>query len=113
MQPSFGAVFLRSIDSLEEYKQPPRRPVKLEEYMTNLHLDNKEPDEEVVRESCRVITSRLHKEACCVVDMSTDSEEDLYFPEEGPSTVNKAMKKSPHKLGSDRSDISDPAKVKP
>ena len=72
--------------------------------MTNLHLDNKEPEEEVVRESCRVITSRLYKEAFCVVDMSTDSEEDLCFPEEGPSTVNKAMKKSHPKLGSDSED---------
>ena len=85
---------------MEEYEQPPRRPVRLEEYMVNLHLDTKEPEEEAVRETCRVITSHPQRETCYAVEISTDSDEELCFPEEGLSTTGENTEKSPPKLGS-------------
>ncbi|KAL0922852.1 hypothetical protein M5K25_006879 [Dendrobium thyrsiflorum] len=88
----------RVIDSLGEYHQTARRPIKLGDFMTELKIDEKEEeaeDELLPTETCRVIsaTSEISErekyaeeaapEFCLMVSsMDYSSEEDLYFPKE-------------------------------
>ncbi|KAL0910230.1 hypothetical protein M5K25_021190 [Dendrobium thyrsiflorum] len=88
----------RVIDSLGEYHQTARRPIKLGDFMTELKIDEKEEeaeDELLPTETCRVIsaTSEILErekyaeeaapEFCLMVSsMDYSSEEDLYFPRE-------------------------------
>ncbi|KAL0923388.1 hypothetical protein M5K25_007442 [Dendrobium thyrsiflorum] len=88
----------RVIDSLGEYHQTARRPIKLGDFMTELKIDEKEEeaeDELLPAEICRIIsaTSEISErekyaeeaapEFCLMVSsMDYSSEEDLYFPKE-------------------------------
>ncbi|KAL0916627.1 hypothetical protein M5K25_014154 [Dendrobium thyrsiflorum] len=88
----------RVIDSLGEYHQTARRPIKLSDFMTELKIDEKEgetDDELLPTEICRVIsaTSEISErekyaeeaapEFCLMVSsMDYSSEDDLYFPKE-------------------------------
>ncbi|KAL0906669.1 hypothetical protein M5K25_025182 [Dendrobium thyrsiflorum] len=87
----------RVIDSLGEYHQTARRPIKLGDFMTELKIDEEEEAEDKLlpTETCRVIsaTSEILKrekyaeeaapEFCLMVSsMDYSSEEDLYFPKE-------------------------------
>ncbi|KAL0904044.1 hypothetical protein M5K25_026116 [Dendrobium thyrsiflorum] len=89
------------IDSLDEYYQTVRQPIKLADFMSELKIGETEEDGDtdfLPTEVCRVIsvapgTSINEKyvkkeapEACMMVlPMDCSSEEDLYFPEEGES----------------------------
>ncbi|KAL0922622.1 hypothetical protein M5K25_006622 [Dendrobium thyrsiflorum] len=88
----------RVIDSLGEYHQTMRRPIKLGDFMTGLKINEEEEeaeDELLPTETCRVISATLKtsemeeyaEEAApefCLMVSSLDysSEEDLYFPRE-------------------------------
>ncbi|KAL0911383.1 hypothetical protein M5K25_019519 [Dendrobium thyrsiflorum] len=54
------------INSTDEYQQPPRRPVMLEEYMADLFLDSESEEEgSIPIETCRVISISI--ETCRVI----------------------------------------------
>ncbi|KAL0918678.1 hypothetical protein M5K25_010701 [Dendrobium thyrsiflorum] len=87
----------RVIDSLGEYHQTARRPIKLGDFMTELKIDEEEEAEDKLlpTETCRVIstTSKIQKREkyaeeaapkfCLMVSsMDYSSEDDLYFPKE-------------------------------
>ncbi|KAL0914372.1 hypothetical protein M5K25_014716 [Dendrobium thyrsiflorum] len=88
----------RVIDSLGEYHQTARRPIKLGDCMTELKIDEKEEeaeDELLPTETCRVISATSEildrekyaeeaaPEFCLMVSLMDYSfEEDLYFPKE-------------------------------
>ncbi|KAL0904660.1 hypothetical protein M5K25_026789 [Dendrobium thyrsiflorum] len=88
----------RVIDSLGEYHQTVRRPIKLGDFMTELKINEEEEeteDELLPTETCRFIstTSEISErekyaeeaapEFCLMVSsMDYSSEEDLYFPKE-------------------------------
>ncbi|KAL0927954.1 hypothetical protein M5K25_002182 [Dendrobium thyrsiflorum] len=88
----------RVIDSLGEYHQTARRPIKLGDFMTELKIDEKEEeayDELFPTETCRVISAtpeisgrekyaeEAAPEFCLMVSsMDYSSEEDLYFLKE-------------------------------
>ncbi|KAL0912819.1 hypothetical protein M5K25_016228 [Dendrobium thyrsiflorum] len=87
----------RVIDSLGEYHQTVRRPIKLGDFMTELKIDEEEEadDELLPTEICRVISATLKisgrekyaeeaapKFCLMVSSMDYSSEEDLYFPKE-------------------------------
>ncbi|KAL0906533.1 hypothetical protein M5K25_025034 [Dendrobium thyrsiflorum] len=88
----------RVIDSLGEYHQTVRRPIKLGDFMTELKINEEEEeieDELLPTETCRFIsaTSEMLErekyaeeaapEFCLMVSsMDYSSEEDLYFPKE-------------------------------
>ncbi|KAL0911129.1 hypothetical protein M5K25_019245 [Dendrobium thyrsiflorum] len=88
----------RVIDSLSEYHQTARRPIKLGDFMTELKIDEEEEeaeDELLPTETCRVILAiseisdrekyaeEAAPEFCLMVSsMDYSSEEDLYFPNE-------------------------------
>ncbi|KAL0918566.1 hypothetical protein M5K25_010581 [Dendrobium thyrsiflorum] len=111
------------IDSTEEYQQPPRRPVRLEEYMADLFIDSESEDEgSIPIETCRVISKRGGRAArgrnipldICKADVKisskevhhtpapfTDSDEELHFPdEESDHKGKKILKERFPKLGS-------------
>ncbi|KAL0913152.1 hypothetical protein M5K25_016588 [Dendrobium thyrsiflorum] len=87
----------RVIDSLGEYHQTARRPIKLGDFMIELKINEEEEVEDKVlpTETCRVIStiSKISErekyaeeaapEFCLMVSsMDYSSEEDLYFPKE-------------------------------
>ncbi|KAL0911011.1 hypothetical protein M5K25_019110 [Dendrobium thyrsiflorum] len=87
----------RAIDSLDEYYQTVRRPIKLADFMSELKVaEAEEADEEPFPvETCRVISvtpvapikdkyvNELVVEIClATLSMDYSSEEDLYFPRE-------------------------------
>ncbi|KAL0907190.1 hypothetical protein M5K25_025739 [Dendrobium thyrsiflorum] len=87
----------RAIDSLDEYYQTVRRPIKLPDFMSELKVaEAEEADEELFSvETCRVISvtpvapikdkyvNELAVEICLATSsMDYSSEEDLYFPRE-------------------------------
>ncbi|KAL0921456.1 hypothetical protein M5K25_008530 [Dendrobium thyrsiflorum] len=111
------------IDSTDEYQQPPRRPVMLEEYMADLFLNSESEEEESIPiETCRVISKRGGRAArgrnipldICKADVKmsskevhrtpapfTDSDEELHFPdEESDHKGKKILKERCPKLGS-------------
>ncbi|KAL0927767.1 hypothetical protein M5K25_001975 [Dendrobium thyrsiflorum] len=89
------------IDSLDEYYQTVRQPIKLADFMSELKIGETEEDGDtdfLPTEVCRVISvapgtsinenyvKKDAPEACMMVlPMDCSSEEDLYFPEEGES----------------------------
>ncbi|KAL0912939.1 hypothetical protein M5K25_016362 [Dendrobium thyrsiflorum] len=91
----------RVIDSLDEYYQTVRQPIKLADFMSGLKVGEAEKDgdaDPLPTEVCRVISvvsSTLVNEECAkeaavescmmVLPMDCSSEEDLYFPEEDES----------------------------
>ncbi|KAL0929206.1 hypothetical protein M5K25_001150 [Dendrobium thyrsiflorum] len=111
----------RYIDSIDEYQQPPRRPIRLEDYMANLHFDSESEEETGIPiETCRVISHRggrngrgrgeslnpqrtnlkiCPKEMCCTTSPFTDSDEELCFPEDKSKSKMTLKGKCP-KLGS-------------
>ncbi|KAL0907824.1 hypothetical protein M5K25_022265 [Dendrobium thyrsiflorum] len=111
------------IDSTDEYQQPPRRPVMLEEYMADLFLNSESEEEESIPiETCRVISKRGGRAArgrnipldICKADVKmsskevhrtpapfTDSDEELHFhDEESDHKGKKILKERCPKLGS-------------
>ncbi|KAL0910790.1 hypothetical protein M5K25_018878 [Dendrobium thyrsiflorum] len=105
------------IDSLDEYYQTVRQPIKLADFMSELKIGETEEDGDtdfLPTEVCRVIsvtpgTSINEKyvkkeapEACMMVlPMDCSSEEDLYFPEEGESDPDIASQMEHVNLGGD------------
>ncbi|KAL0920008.1 hypothetical protein M5K25_009108 [Dendrobium thyrsiflorum] len=103
------------IDSLEEYYQTVRQPIKLADFMSELKIGETEKDGDadfLPTEVCRVIsvaqsTSINEKyvkkeapEACMMVlPMDCSSEEDLYFPEEDESDPDIASQMEHVNLG--------------
>ncbi|KAL0915747.1 hypothetical protein M5K25_013200 [Dendrobium thyrsiflorum] len=89
------------IDSLDEYYQTVRQPIKLADFMSGLKVGETEEDDDadfLPAEVCRVISvvpstpinggyvKKEAPEACMMVlPMDCSSEEDLYFPEEDES----------------------------
>lgn len=93
---------IQKIISLEEHKQPPRRLVKLEEYMANLQLNIKIPEKEVSKKTCRTISIQENfneenlqpqRKACCIIETSIDSKENLCFIEKKPTKKEKKKHK--------------------
>ncbi|KAL0919136.1 hypothetical protein M5K25_011211 [Dendrobium thyrsiflorum] len=107
----------RIIDSLDEYYQTVRQPIKLADFMSGLKIGETEEDGYTYflpTEVCRVIsvaqsTSINEKyvkkeapEACMMVlPMDCSSEEDLYFPEEDESDPDIASQMEHMNLGGD------------
>ncbi|KAI0502673.1 hypothetical protein KFK09_017630 [Dendrobium nobile] len=105
----------RVIDSLNEYYQTVRRPIKLADFMTELKIDEAEEDDEnsLPKEVCRVISvapstsikeehTEVPSESCMMVlPMDYSSEEDLYFPEGDESDPSIASRMGHVNLGSD------------
>lgn len=111
----------RYIDSIDEYQQPPRRPIRLEDSMANLHLDSESEEETSIPiETCRVISHRggrngrgrgeplnpqrtnfkvCPKETCRTTSPFTDSDEELCFPDDKKKSKMTLKNKCP-KLGS-------------
>ncbi|KAL0911960.1 hypothetical protein M5K25_017899 [Dendrobium thyrsiflorum] len=105
------------IDSLYEYYQTVRQPIKLADFMSELKIGETEEDGDadfLPTEVCRVIsvapgTSINEKyvkkeapEACMMVlPMNCSSEEDLYFPEKGESDPDIASQMEHVNLGGD------------
>ncbi|KAL0907761.1 hypothetical protein M5K25_022196 [Dendrobium thyrsiflorum] len=105
------------IDSLDEYYQTVRQPIKLADFMSELKIGETKEDGDtdyLPTEVCRVIsvapgTSINEKyvkkeapEACMMVlPMDCSSEEDLYFPEEGESDPDIASQMEHVNLGGD------------
>ncbi|KAL0904812.1 hypothetical protein M5K25_026966 [Dendrobium thyrsiflorum] len=105
------------IDSLDEYYQSVRQPIKLPDFMSGLKIGETEEggDADFLHtEVCRVIsvvpsTSINEKyvkkeapEACMMVlSMDCSSEEDLYFPEEDESDPDLASQMEHVNLGGD------------
>ncbi|KAL0913308.1 hypothetical protein M5K25_016759 [Dendrobium thyrsiflorum] len=111
------------IDSLDEYYQTVRQPIKLADFMSELKIGETEEDGDtdfLPTEVCRVIsvapgTSINEKyvkkeapEACMMVlPMDCSSEEDLYFPEEGESDPDIASQMEHVNLGGSDTDEND------
>ncbi|KAL0915759.1 hypothetical protein M5K25_013212 [Dendrobium thyrsiflorum] len=111
------------IDSLDEYYQTVRQPIKLADFMSELKIGETEEDGDadfLPTEVCRVIsvapsTSINEKyvkkeapEACMMVlPMDCSSEEDLYFPEEDESDPDIASQMEHVNLGGSDTDEDD------
>ncbi|KAL0906307.1 hypothetical protein M5K25_024790 [Dendrobium thyrsiflorum] len=106
----------RIIDSLDDYYQTARHPIKLVDYMSGLRIDKaKEADEDPLpTETCRVIlvmpvtpmkekyAEQIYVETCMVASsMDYSSEEDLYFPREAESEHDIASQMGHVNLGGD------------
>ncbi|KAL0928736.1 hypothetical protein M5K25_000655 [Dendrobium thyrsiflorum] len=105
------------IDSLDEYYQTVRQPIKLADFMSGLKVGETEEDgdaDSLPTEVCRVISvvsstpvnEECVKEAAVefcmmVLPMDCSSEEDLYFPEEDESDPDLASQMEHVNLGSD------------
>ncbi|KAL0917683.1 hypothetical protein M5K25_012763 [Dendrobium thyrsiflorum] len=102
------------IDSLDEYYQTVRQPIKLADFMSELKIGETEEDGDtdfLPTEVCRIIsvapgTSINEKyvkkeapEACMMVLPMDCSSEDLYFPEEGESDPDIASQMEHVNLG--------------
>ncbi|KAL0910899.1 hypothetical protein M5K25_018995 [Dendrobium thyrsiflorum] len=103
------------IDSLDEYYQTVRQPIKLADFMYGLKIGEIEEDGDanpLPTEVCRVISvvpsmpvneeyvKREAPEACMMVlPMNCSSEEDLYFPEENESDPDIASQMEHVNLG--------------
>ncbi|KAL0925322.1 hypothetical protein M5K25_003643 [Dendrobium thyrsiflorum] len=109
----------RIIDSLDEYNQTVRQPIRLTDFMSGLKVKEAEEDGDadyLPTEVCRVISvvpnmpvkdvKKAALESCMVVlPMDYSSEEDLYFPEEGESDPEVALQVERINLGSDSEPI--------
>ncbi|KAL0912825.1 hypothetical protein M5K25_016234 [Dendrobium thyrsiflorum] len=107
----------RVIDSLDEYYQTVRQPIKLADFMSELKVGEAEENgdaDSLPTEVCRVISvlpstpvnEECVKEAAVefcmmVLPMDCSSEEDLYFPEEDESDPDLASQMEHVNLGSD------------
>ncbi|KAL0921278.1 hypothetical protein M5K25_008337 [Dendrobium thyrsiflorum] len=107
----------RVIDSLDEYYQTVRQPIKLADFMSGLKVGEAEKDgdaDPLPTEVCQVISvvsSTLVNEECAkeaavescmmVLPMDCSSEEDLYFPEEDESDPDIASQMKHVNLGGD------------
>ncbi|KAL0907940.1 hypothetical protein M5K25_022397 [Dendrobium thyrsiflorum] len=105
------------IDSLDEYYQTVRQPIKLADFMSGLKIGEIEEDGDanpLPTEVCRVVSvvpsmpvneeyvKREAPEACMMVlPMDCSSEEDLYFPEEDESDPDIASQMEHVNLGGD------------
>ncbi|KAL0920049.1 hypothetical protein M5K25_009156 [Dendrobium thyrsiflorum] len=105
------------IDSLDEYYQTVRQPIKLADFMSELKIGETEEDGDadfLPTEVCRVISvvpstpinrKYVRKEAfescMMVLPMDCSSEEDLYFPEEDESDPDIASQMEHVNLGGD------------
>ncbi|KAL0910999.1 hypothetical protein M5K25_019100 [Dendrobium thyrsiflorum] len=105
----------RVIDSLDEYYQTVRQPIKLADFMSELKIGETEEDGDadfLPTEVCRVISvapsTSINKkyvkkeapEACMMLlPMDCSSEEDLYFPEEDESDPDIASQMEHVNLG--------------
>ncbi|KAL0903414.1 hypothetical protein M5K25_027793 [Dendrobium thyrsiflorum] len=107
----------RVIDSLDEYYQTVRQPIKLADFMSELKVGEAEENgdaDSLPTEVCRVISvlpstpvneeyvKGAAPESCMMVlPMDCSSEEDLYFPEEDESDPDLASQMEHVNLGSD------------
>lgn len=106
----------RAIDSLDEYYQTVRRPIKLADFMSELQIDKaEEGDEESLPiEVCRVVsvmpnvpikeeyTEEVTSESCMMVlPMDYSSEEDLSFPKTDESDPDIVSRMGHVNLGGD------------
>ncbi|KAL0911995.1 hypothetical protein M5K25_017935 [Dendrobium thyrsiflorum] len=107
----------RVIDSLDEYYQTVRQPIKLADFMSELKVGEAEENgdaDSLPTEVCRVISvlpSTPVNEECVkeadvefcmmVLPMDCSSEDDLYFPEEDESDPDLASQMEHVNLGSD------------
>ncbi|KAL0922657.1 hypothetical protein M5K25_006659 [Dendrobium thyrsiflorum] len=107
----------RVFDSLDEYYQTVRQPIKLADFMSRLKVGETEEDGDadfLITEVCRVISvvpnmpvneeyvKKEAPEACMMVlSMDCSSEEDLYFPEEDESDPDIASQMEHVNLGGD------------
>ncbi|KAL0928584.1 hypothetical protein M5K25_000482 [Dendrobium thyrsiflorum] len=107
----------RVIDSLDEYYQNVRQPIRLADFMSGLKVGEAKKDgdaDPLPTEVCRVISvvsSTLVNEECAkeaavescmmVLPMDCSSEEDLYFPEEDESDPDIASQMKHVNLGGD------------
>ncbi|KAL0925148.1 hypothetical protein M5K25_003458 [Dendrobium thyrsiflorum] len=105
------------IDSLDEYYQTVRQPIKLADFMSELKIGETEEDGDanpLPTEVCRVISAvqstpvsekYVKKEALescmMVLPMDCSSEEDLYFPDEDESDPDIASQMEHVNLGGD------------
>ncbi|KAL0917553.1 hypothetical protein M5K25_012620 [Dendrobium thyrsiflorum] len=108
------------IDSLDEYYQTVRQPIKLADFMSGLKIGEIEEDGDanpLPTEVCRVISAvpstpvskkyvkKEAPESCMVVlPMDCSSEEDLYFPSEDESDPDIASQMENVNLGGDSPD---------
>ncbi|KAL0903999.1 hypothetical protein M5K25_026067 [Dendrobium thyrsiflorum] len=111
------------IDSLDEYYQTVRQPIKLADFMSELKIGETEEDGDanfLPAEVCRVISvapstsvngKYIKKEApescMMVLPMDCSSEEDLYFPEEDESDPDIASQMEHVNLGGSDTDEDD------
>ncbi|KAL0920793.1 hypothetical protein M5K25_009962 [Dendrobium thyrsiflorum] len=107
----------RVIDSLDEYYQTVRQPIRLADFMSGLKVGEAEDDGDansLPTGVCRVISvvsgmpvneehvKEVALESCMVVSpMDYSLEEDLYFPEEGESDPEVASQMERINLGGD------------
>ncbi|KAL0926250.1 hypothetical protein M5K25_002464 [Dendrobium thyrsiflorum] len=107
----------RVIDSLDEYYQTVRQPIKLADFMSELNVGETEENGDsnsLPTEVCRgvsVVPSTPVNEECVkeaafefcmmVLPMDCSSEEDLYFPEEDESDLDLASQMEHVNLGGD------------
>ncbi|KAL0909852.1 hypothetical protein M5K25_020758 [Dendrobium thyrsiflorum] len=107
------------IDSLDEYYQTVRQPIKLADFMSELKIGETEEDGDadfLPAEVCRVISvvpstsvngkyvKKEAPESCMMVlPMDCSSEEDLYFPEEDESDPDIASQMEHVNLGASNS----------
>ncbi|KAL0921246.1 hypothetical protein M5K25_008303 [Dendrobium thyrsiflorum] len=105
------------IDSLDEYYQTVRQPIKLADFMSELKIGETEEDSDadfLPAEVCRVISvvpstsvngkyvkKEAHESCMMVLPMDCSSEEDLYFPEEDESDPDIASQMEHVNLGGD------------
>ncbi|KAL0907644.1 hypothetical protein M5K25_022064 [Dendrobium thyrsiflorum] len=111
------------IDSLDEYYQTVRQPIKLADFMSELKIGETEEDSDanfLPAEVCRVISvvpstsvngkyvkKEAHESCMMVLPMDCSSEEDLYFPEEDESDPDIASQMEHVNLGGSDTDEND------
>ncbi|KAL0910155.1 hypothetical protein M5K25_021099 [Dendrobium thyrsiflorum] len=112
------------IDSLDEYYQTVRQPIKLGDFMSELKIEEIEEDGDanpLPTEVCRVISvipstpvseRKEAPESCMMVlPMDCSSEKDLYFPEEGESDPDIASQMEHVNLGDFRDYVPEPIEL--